>query len=248
VRTSSSGIRPAFHAIALATAIAALFVIEVNAPQGAIASTAGASTVAASTAVTSPAVAASSVAAIATPTPTTLALRPASPRPASPQPASPRPPSLPAAPARPPAPPAPAALAFAPGQEAWLSIPSIGLTAPVFAGGQATIDRGVVTHYSGPGWRPPVGPGQAGTYWLAAHHVTHGAPFLNLPAISPGAVVVITPLHGPIVRYLITSAQVVGTSADYTTVYGPDSTTPRLLLQTCEGGAYRLLVHGVAIP
>jgi hypothetical protein len=145
-----------------------------------------------------------------------------------------------------PAPIKPASPAPAPGQEAWVSIPAIGLNLPVFAGGQSVIDEGVVTHFSAPGWRPPVAAGQPGTYWLAAHHVTHGAPFLNLPSVHPGDLVVITPVNGGApVRYVITSMQVVGTSVPYTTVYGPDTTTPRLLLQTCEGGAYRLLVHGV---
>jgi sortase (surface protein transpeptidase) len=127
-----------------------------------------------------------------------------------------------------------------------VSIPAIGLNLPVFPGGQSVIDEGVVTHFWAPGWRPPVAAGQAGTYWLAAHHVTHGAPFLNLPSVRPGDLVIITPAHGgPVVRYVITSLQVVGTTVAFTTVYGTDTTTPRLLLQTCEGSAYRLLVHGV---
>jgi hypothetical protein len=152
----------------------------------------------------------------------------------------------PPAPAKPPTPAAPQLPAPAPGQQAWISIPAIGLNLAVFAGGQSVIDEGVVTHFWAPGWRPPVAPGQPGTYWLAAHHVTHGAPFLNLPSVRPGDVVVITPVGGaPAVRYVVTSLQVVGTVVPFTTVYGPDTTTPRLLLQTCEGGAYRLLVHGV---
>ncbi len=145
-----------------------------------------------------------------------------------------------------PAPAAPKLPVPAPGQEAWISIPAIGLNLPVFAGGQSVIDEGVVTHFWAAGWRPPVAPGQPGTYWLAAHHVTHGAPFLNLPSVRPGELVIITPVRGGApVRYVITSMQVVGTTVPYATVYGPDTTTPRLLLQTCEGDAYRLLVHGV---
>jgi LPXTG-site transpeptidase (sortase) family protein len=135
-----------------------------------------------------------------------------------------------------------------PGQESWVGIPSIGLDLPVFFGGQATIDRGVVTHYDGSGWRPPVGAGQAGTYWLAAHHVTHGAPFRNLPSVRPGDIVTITPVGGgPVVRYKITSIERVPVTVSFATVYGTDTTTARLLLQTCEGTASRLLVHGVEI-
>jgi len=132
------------------------------------------------------------------------------------------------------------------GQEGWVVIPRIGLAVAVFEGGQSVIDRGVAAHYDGPGWRPPVAAGQGGTYWLAAHHVTHGAPFLRVPDLRAGDVVEIVPASGaPTVTYRVTSVEVVGVTASYLTVYGPDTTTPRLLLQTCEGDSARLLVHGV---
>jgi sortase (surface protein transpeptidase) len=134
------------------------------------------------------------------------------------------------------------------GQEATLVIASIGLRQPVVLGGQATIDRGVVTHFQGPGWRPAVAVGAPGTYWLAAHHATHGSPFGVLPNVRVGAIVAIDPLAGSEIRYQVTSVQVVGTTASLLTVYGPDTTTSRILLQTCEGGANRILVHGVRIP
>ena len=146
----------------------------------------------------------------------------------------------PAAPAAPPAPPT-----RVPGQEATVTIASAGITLPVVLGGQDVIDRGVAAHYAGPGWRPPVGPGQAGTYWLAAHHETHGSPFANLPNVHHGDRVVITTNNGRTVTYVVTSTELVGTSATMTTVYGPDRTTPRILLQTCIGASHRLLVHGV---
>jgi LPXTG-site transpeptidase (sortase) family protein len=133
------------------------------------------------------------------------------------------------------------------GEEALLTIPSLGIRLPILLGGQATIDRGLVTHYEASGWRAPVAAGAPGTYWLAAHHSTHGSPFANLPNIRAGALIVIDLMSGTEIRYQVTSAQVVGTSASDLTVYGPDRSTPRILLQTCEGGAYRLLVHGVRI-
>jgi LPXTG-site transpeptidase (sortase) family protein len=133
------------------------------------------------------------------------------------------------------------------GQEATLVIASIGLRLPVVLGGQATIDRGLVTHVQVAGWRAPVPVGAAGTYWLAAHHVTHGAPFAVLPNIRVGAIVAIDPVGSGEIRYQVTSIQVVGTTASYLTVYGPDTTTSRILLQTCEGDANRILVHGVRI-
>lgn len=133
------------------------------------------------------------------------------------------------------------------GQEATLVIASLGMRLPVVLGGQATIDRGVVAHYEGGGWRPAVAAGAPGTYWLAAHHATHGTPFWALPSIQVGAIIAIDPVGGREIRYQVTSTQVVGTTASNLTVYGPDATTARILLQTCEGGAYRLLVHGVLI-
>lgn len=168
--------------------------------------------------------------------------------PAAPAPvATPTPPPVAKAPVR--AAPAPPVANFpiVAGSEAVLIIPSIGIRLPVVLGGQATIDRGLVTHYEASGWRPPVAAGAPGTYWLAAHHSTHGSPFAALPNIRTGAVIIIDVVGGPEIRYQVTASQVVGTSASNLTVYGPDTTTPRILLQTCEGGAYRLLVHGVRI-
>jgi sortase (surface protein transpeptidase) len=92
-----------------------------------------------------------------------------------------------------------------------------------------------------------VAAGAPGTYWLAAHHSTHGSPFANLPNIRAGALIIIDVVGGHEIRYQVTTSQLVGTTASNLTVYGPDSTTSRILLQTCEGGAYRLLVHGVRL-
>jgi len=93
-------------------------------------------------------------------------------------------------------------------------------------------------------WRPPTDPGRPGTYWLAAHNSTHGSPFENLHAIAKGAEIRITQLDGTVFTYVVTSRDVVGTSTTLETVYGHDTTTPRILLQTCEGTSHRLLVHG----
>lgn len=127
-------------------------------------------------------------------------------------------------------------------QEAVVEIPSLNISLPVVRGGQRVIDQGVAAHYSETGWRPPVDPGRPGTYWLAAHDSTHG--FSDLPAIAEGAQVRIKTFSGVTFIYIITSRDLVGAKADYATVYGPDTTTARILLQTCEG-SQRLLVHGV---
>jgi LPXTG-site transpeptidase (sortase) family protein len=130
------------------------------------------------------------------------------------------------------------------GQEATVEIPSIKVSLPVVRGGQDVIDRGVAAHYTGAQWRPATNPGQPGTYWLAAHNVTHGSPFENLHAIAKGAEIKITSSDGTVFTYVVTSRDLVGTSTTLETVYGQDTTTPRILLQTCEGAAQRLLVHG----
>jgi LPXTG-site transpeptidase (sortase) family protein len=125
-----------------------------------------------------------------------------------------------------------------------VTIPSVGIRLPVVHGGQATIDRGVVAHYDSPQWRPAVEAGAVGTYWLAAHNATHGSPFGNLPNTKVGDVVVVTPVDGKPITYKITSKRLVGTTATDETVYGTDPGARRIMLQTCEGAANRLLVFG----
>jgi LPXTG-site transpeptidase (sortase) family protein len=129
-------------------------------------------------------------------------------------------------------------------REATVEIPSLGVSLPVVRGGQDVIDRGVAAHYVGAQWRPPTDPGRPGTYWLAAHSSTHGSPFASLPAIARGAEIRIIKSDGTVFTYLVTSHDVVGTTTTLANVYGQDATTSRILLQTCEGAAKRLLVHG----
>jgi LPXTG-site transpeptidase (sortase) family protein len=131
------------------------------------------------------------------------------------------------------------------GQEAVVEIPSLKLSLPVVRGGQGVIDEGVVAHYSDSRTRPAVDPGQPGTYWLAAHNSTHGSPFGQLAAIADGAHVRIKTLSGATFTYTLTSRELVGSTTNQATVYGPDTTTPRILLQTCGAASDRLLVHGV---
>jgi LPXTG-site transpeptidase (sortase) family protein len=131
------------------------------------------------------------------------------------------------------------------GQEAVVEIPSLHISLPVVRGGQPVIDEGVAAHYSTT-LRPVVDAGQPGTYWLAAHSGTHGSPFGQLPAIANGAKVRIKTLSGMSFTYTVTSRDLVGGRATYATVYGPDTATARILLQTCQG-SQRLLVHGVLI-
>ena len=127
--------------------------------------------------------------------------------------------------------------------EATVSIPSLGIDLPVVEGGQSVIDEGVVAHYVAAGWKDPVAPGAAGTYWLAAHHVTHGGPFAALPQISVGAEIRITTDTNTFV-YTVTSVQVVGLSPGDVPIYGVNDSSPVILLQTCIDTTDRFLVHG----
>ena len=149
---------------------------------------------------------------------------------------------------------APAAAAVAPAaaaqpaevanEEATVAIPSLGIDLPVVEGGQSVIDEGVVAHYVGAGWLAPVPAGAPGTYWLAAHHVTHGGPFDALPNIKIGdEVIVNTGTHTFV--YTVTATQVVGIYAGYGPVYGTDPSARTILLQTCLNETDRFLVHGI---
>jgi sortase (surface protein transpeptidase) len=130
-------------------------------------------------------------------------------------------------------------------QEATVVVASLGIDLPIVEGGQEVIDKGVVAHYRGPGWLTPTAAGAIGTYWLAAHEVTHGGPFDRLRAIRIGALVRVTTTADQTFVYTVTSLQVVGTTATHATVYGTDPTARLILLQTCLDAFHRLLVHGV---
>ena len=124
-----------------------------------------------------------------------------------------------------------------------LTVASLGIELPIFAGGQSVIDEGVVAHYWAPGWEAPVPPGAAGTYWLAAHNATHGAPFRALPDLAVGAEVLVRTSTQTFV-YTVTSREVTGLYPGDEAVYGSDPAAAAILLQTCLGSTQRLLVRG----
>jgi LPXTG-site transpeptidase (sortase) family protein len=137
-----------------------------------------------------------------------------------------------------------APVAVVAGEEATVAIPTLHIDLPVVEGGQSIIDEGVVAHYVGAGWLAPVAAGARGTYWLAAHHVTHGGPFDALPNIKIGDEVVVKTSSHTFV-YTVTGTQVVGIYAGYGPVYGSDPSARKILLQTCLNATDRFLVHGV---
>jgi LPXTG-site transpeptidase (sortase) family protein len=133
--------------------------------------------------------------------------------------------------------------ATAPDVEGTVSVPSLGIDLPIVEGGQSVIDEGVVAHYTAAGWKDPVAAGAPGTYWLAAHHVTHGGPFRALPAVAIGAEIRVTE-HDRTFVYVVTSTEVVGLLPGDVAIYGTDTTAPVILLQTCTDDTHRFLVHG----
>jgi LPXTG-site transpeptidase (sortase) family protein len=141
------------------------------------------------------------------------------------------------------APSAPVVAALPSGTEAVVSIASVGIELPVVSGGQSVIDRGVVAHYTAPGWEPPVPAGAPGTYWLAAHRTTHGGPFRTLTDVVAGAEIRVATGSQTFV-YTVTSTEVTGLYPGDDAVYGTDPTAAVILLQTCIDGSRRLLVHG----
>jgi LPXTG-site transpeptidase (sortase) family protein len=143
--------------------------------------------------------------------------------------------------------PAPVAAAarvvVAAGSEATVSIARLGIELPVVAGGQDVIDQGVVAHYWAEGWRVPAAAGGVGTYWLAAHHATHGSPFALVPQMVVGDEIDVT-TAGQTFTYTVTSTEVVEDDAGFGPVYGTDPAAKVILLQTCLDHFRRLLVHG----
>lgn len=140
-----------------------------------------------------------------------------------------------------PAVPAPATVPA--GAEAIVAIASVGIELPVVLGGQSVIDQGHVAHYTAPGWEDPVPAGAPGTYWLAAHATTHGAPFRSLPDVAVGAEVLLDTGSQTFV-YTVISTQVTGLYPGDDLMYGTDPSASVILLQTCIDDTRRLLVHG----
>ncbi|MHB8465207.1 MAG: sortase [Acidimicrobiales bacterium] len=131
--------------------------------------------------------------------------------------------------------------------EARVVIRSVGIDQAVFLGGQASIDRWVVTHFSDPGWRPPTAAGAPGTYWLAGHRTAGGGPFHPLPAVAIGDLVEVQVTGGSKFVYQVTSKEVTDPQVEQSVVYGNDPNARLILLQTCVGHNERLLVHGVLV-
>jgi len=141
-----------------------------------------------------------------------------------------------------------------------VSIPSIGYSCPVYAGGQALMDSGAVTR-ADPGELGFLarGPGDGGTLWLSAHRTTHGGAFAAVPEIADGELVTVTQgsrtaTYSVVGRVLVNVVddRVVDATGVPTSAATLDAITradrggngaPRLLLQTCEGATMRWMIY-----
>lgn len=140
-------------------------------------------------------------------------------------------------------------------------IPDIAYACPVYAGGQAMIDAGFVTLVTDAGVSPVLAtrPGEPGSLWLAGHRSSHGAAFANVPDLADGALVTVS-ADGATATYRVVgraSFEVRGdrvvdangsatAAATWASVIRDDlsgNLAPRLVLQTCEGESFRVMIY-----
>jgi len=118
-----------------------------------------------------------------------------------------------------------------------ITIPKIGLDAPMYEGIRlSTLDRG-------PGhWPGTAMPGEVGNAVIAAHRVSHQAHFRNIDQLAPGDQVIFTTTDG-VSTYHVTGVEIVDPSA----VWIVDQTaTPTATLFACHPPGsvrQRIVVH-----
>ncbi|MGB3735205.1 MAG: class E sortase [Ilumatobacter sp.] len=106
-----------------------------------------------------------------------------------------------------------------------ISIPSLGLDAPLLEGIRLT------TLDNGPGhWPGTAMPGQVGNVVVAAHRTSHGGPFRNIDQLVAGDIVLFTTDAGEI-EYTVTGTQIVNPDAIW--IVDPTD-TPTATLFACH--------------
>jgi sortase (surface protein transpeptidase) len=127
-----------------------------------------------------------------------------------------------------------------------VTIPAIGMSRPVYMGGQNTIDGGHATFYNDPNdtWPSSVYPGQTGTVWLAGHRTSHGSPFLRIPELAAGDTITFTSSEGAW-TYRLVSGGIVPGYVDNHVVFGTDPGAKRLFLQTSWPNNQRVTYVGI---
>jgi sortase A len=106
-----------------------------------------------------------------------------------------------------------------------ISIPKLGVNAPLLEGIRLT------TLDNGPGhWPGTAMPGQVGNVVVAGHRTSHGAPFRNIDQLVPGDVVNFTTAAG-VIEYTVTGTQIVQPDAIW--IVDPTA-TPTATLFACH--------------
>jgi sortase A len=106
-----------------------------------------------------------------------------------------------------------------------ISIPKLGVDAPLLEGIRLT------TLDNGPGhWPGTAMPGEVGNVVVAAHRTSHGAPFRDIDQLVPGDVVNFTTAAG-VIEYTVTGTQIVQPDAIW--IVDPTA-TPTATLFACH--------------
>jgi len=142
-----------------------------------------------------------------------------------------------------------------------LMIDEVSYSCPVYRGGQTTMDAGAVAVITqqGPSVLLAEHPGDAGTLWIASHRASHGGAFAAVPSLADGALVTVSD-GARVATYRIVSRLLVEvrddlvidatgrptSAATLDAIMRPDrggGSSPRLLLQTCEGASLRWMIY-----
>jgi sortase A len=118
-----------------------------------------------------------------------------------------------------------------------ISIPSIGLQAPMFEG----VSLSVIDN--GPGhWPGTAAPGHIGNVVVAGHRVTHTHPFRGLDLVRPGAQMIFTTGEGTFV-YDYVSTEVVRPTDVHIINQTPDATATLFACHPKGWATHRIVVH-----
>jgi sortase A len=119
-----------------------------------------------------------------------------------------------------------------------LSLPTIGVSAPMGEGVTLTaVDRG-------PGhWPGTALPGQAGNVVVAGHRVTNTRPFYDLDRLRPGDHLVFTMADGATWTYRLTRTEIVDDSALHIVNQTPARTATLFACHPKHSAAQRIVAH-----
>lgn len=142
-----------------------------------------------------------------------------------------------------------------------ISIPDIGYSCPVYAGGQSMLNSGAVTLITDEAITSVLAdhPGGPGLLWIAGHRVSHGGAFAAVPDLAEGAIMTVsggtsTASYRVVGRVYvgISNNRVIDAAGNATgaatldSILRPDhggNNAARLVLQTCDGEDHRWMIY-----